>query len=264
MRNFWRMAWLSYKGLYITWQGQAYIFRVFLTPVLWVLIISLFGKFAANPRLAESYIVGMSIFSVPFVITDGILGSFSTERTYGTLSHLFVSPVNRLKIFLSRGAIHWANGIVTLAASLAAAWAILGLDFSEVNWVSAFCSILALAVASIGFALLLGNVAVASGRGGYTFQFAYGIVLILSGVVIPTSSLPPLLYEISQIIPVTNGLAAARASVAGAGLAEVGGLILAELLVGITYALVGAVLFRLVEARAKRLGNLDQVGEGGM
>ena len=262
MRTFWRMAWLSYKGLYITWHGQAYIFRVFLTPVLWVLIISLFGKFAAHPRLAESYIVGMAIFSLPFVITDGILGSFVGERTYGTLSFLFVSPVNRLKIFVSHGAVHWANGIVTLAASLAAAWAILGLDFSEVNWVSAFCSILALAAASIGFALLLGNIAVVSVRHGYTFQFAYGIVLIFSGVVIPTSSLPPVLSWVSQVIPVTHGLAATRASFAGAGLADVGGLILTELLKGITYALVGVVLFRVVEAQAKRLGNLEQVGEG--
>ena len=262
MRNLWRLAWLSYKGLYITWQGHAYIFTVFVTPILWVLIISLFGKFAAHPRLAEGYIVGMAVFSLPFVIVDGIVGAFQGERTYGTLSILFVSPVNRLKIFLSRGAIHWANGIVTLAASLVAAWAILGLDFSEVAWASALCSILALAAASTGFALLLGNITILSARRGYIFQFAYGIVLLLSGVVIPTSSLPPLLYELSQVIPVTHGLAAVRASFAGAGLADVGGLILTELLIGVTYALVGAVLFRVVEAQAKRLGNLEQVGEG--
>ena len=262
MRNFWRLAWLSYKGLYITWQGHAYIFTVFVTPILWVLIISLFGKFAAHPRLAEGYIVGMVVFALPFVIVDGIVGAFQGERAYGTLSILFVSPVNRLEFFLSRGAVHWANGIVTLAASLVAAWAILGLDFSEVAWVPAFCSILALAAASTGFALLLGNITIISARHGYTFQFAYGIVLIFSGVVIPTSSLPPVLSWVSQVIPVTHGLAAARASFAGAGLAEVGGLILTELLIGITYALVGAVLFRVVEAQAKRLGNLEQVGQG--
>ena len=85
---------------------------------------------------------------------------------------------------------------------------------------------------------------------------------MFSGVVIPTSSLPPVLSWVSQVIPVTHGLAAARASFAGAGLAEVGGLILTELLIGITYALVGAVLFRVVEAQAKRLGNLEQMGKG--
>lgn len=264
MRNFWRLAWLSYKGLYITWQGHAYVFTVFVTPILWVLIISLFGKFAANPRLAESYIVGMAVFSLPFVIVDGIVGAFQGERRYGTLGILFLSPINRLKIFLTRGGIHWGNGIATLSASLAAAWVILGLDFSEVAWVTAFLSVLALAAASTGFALFMGNITILSARRGYIFQFAYGIVLLLSGAVIPTSSLPPLLYHMSQIIPVTNGLAATRASFAGAGLPDVGGLILAELLVGITYALVGAMLFRWVEARAKRLGNLDQVGEGGM
>ena len=80
----------------------------------------------------------MAVFSLPFVIFDGIAEAFQAERNYGTLSLLFVSPVNRLKIFLSRGAVQWANGIVALAASLVAAWAILGLDFSEVAWVSAF------------------------------------------------------------------------------------------------------------------------------
>ena len=262
IRNLWRLAWLSYKGLYITWQGRDYIFRVLVTPILWVLIISLFGKFAAHPRLAEGYIIGMAVFSLPFVIFDGIAEAFQAERNYGTLSLLFVSPVNRLKIFLSRGAVQWANGIVALAASLVAAWAILGLDFSEVAWVSAFCSILVLAAASTGFALLLGNVTIVSARRGNIFLFAYGIVLIFGGVVIPTSSLPPVLYEISQVIPVTHGLAAARASFAGAGLADVGGLILTELLIGIVYALVGAVLFRVVEAQAKRLGNLEQMGGG--
>ena len=223
MTNLWRLAWLSYKGLYITWQGHAYIFTVFVTPILWVLIISLFGKFAANPRIAEGYIVGMAVFSLPFVILDGIVGAFQGERRYGTLSILFVSRVNRFKFFLTRGAVHWANGINTMAASLVAAWVILGLDFSEVAWVSAFCSVLALAAASTGFALFLGNVTIVSARRGYIFQFAYGIVLLLSGVAIPTSSLPPVVYELSQIIPVTHGLAATRASFAGASLAEIGG-----------------------------------------
>ena len=262
IRDSWRLAWLSYRALYVSWQGQAYIYRVLLSPVLWVLIISLFGKFAAHPRLAETYVVGMVFFSLPFVIADGILDAFRMERIYGTLPVLFVSRVNRLKIFLSRGAVHWANGIVALAASLAAAWVILELDFSEVNWLSAALASLALVAASTGFALLLGNIAIISAGHTYVFQFAYGIVLIFSGVVIPTSSLPPVLSGLSQVIPVTHGLAAARASFAGAGLADVGGLILTELLIGVTYALVGAVLFRVVEAQAKRLGNLEQVGEG--
>ena len=53
MRNLWRLAWLSYKGLYITWQGHAYIFTVFVTPILWVLIISLLGSLPLIPGLPK-------------------------------------------------------------------------------------------------------------------------------------------------------------------------------------------------------------------
>ena len=65
------------------------------------------------------------------------------------------------------------------------------------------------------------------------------------------------MQTVSQALPLTRTIAAARQIIAGASLAEVAPLLRAEVLIGVVYILLGYFLFRWFERQAKRRGTLD-------
>ena len=60
LRNLVLVSVLHYKGLFLSWQGSGYIARAFISPLLVVFFVSLFGKFASDPEAAQRYAIGMA------------------------------------------------------------------------------------------------------------------------------------------------------------------------------------------------------------
>ena len=261
MNNFARLAVLTYRGAFVSWQGLGYVTRIFFQPLLHVLTVVLAGKFASSPQAAEHYTIGLLAFSIIFVIAYGILEALFYDRAYGILSIMFLSPANRLMVYFGRAGIHWLNAIATFAIGLIGAWLILGLDLSAVDWASLLVTIAVMIVSSITFALLIGNVTLVLFGFVYVFQFVYGVAMLLTGAIIPVDRLPDILKVVSQVIPFTHGIVALRGSFAGAGIADIGDQLLLELAIGVGYGVVGFALFRLMEQETKRRGNLEQVSE---
>ena len=85
----------------------------------------------------------------------------------------------------------------------------------------------------------------------------YFLLLVFSGANIPLSILPASMRAVSQVLPLTRGIAAAREIVAGAGIAQVREYLLGELGIGLLYAVLGYLLFRGFEIQAKRRGTLE-------
>jgi ABC-2 type transport system permease protein len=65
------------------------------------------------------------------------------------------------------------------------------------------------------------------------------------------------MQAVSQVLPFTHGLQAVREAIDGASLAEVGGLIATEALIGAAYAVAAFFLFRWLERSAYRNATLD-------
>jgi ABC-2 type transport system permease protein len=87
----------------------------------------------------------------------------------------------------------------------------------------------------------------------------YFLLLVFSGANLPLSSLPGWMQTISWFLPLTRGIAAARAIIAGRSLPEVAPLLAGELLLGFAYIFVGYALFRWFEFEAKRRGTLEAI-----
>ena len=258
LKNLVTMSILQYKGLFISWQGSGYIARAFVSPLLVVFFVSLFGKFASDAEVAQRYAIGMAVFSMPFVIAGGLFESAAYERMSGTLSMVLVSRANRLMLYLTRCAVHWFNGIVTMAACLFCGWILIGLDFSKVDLLGAICAVAALLISSVAFGLLMSNFTTLLYNMTYVYQFMYSVCWLLTGVVIPVANLPTGLREISSFIPITHGFSAFRQSFSGAGIEVVGGEVLLEIVVGVTYAVAGFLVFRFVETMARLRGFMEE------
>jgi ABC-2 type transport system permease protein len=74
---------------------------------------------------------------------------------------------------------------------------------------------------------------------------------------IPLEALPDWMQAVSQVLPFTHGLAAVRAAIDGATLAEVGSLIGTEFVIGLAYAVAAFFLFRWLERGSYRNATLD-------
>ena len=73
----------------------------------------------------------------------------------------------------------------------------------------------------------------------------------------PLASLPGWMSAVGRCLPLTHGIAAARAVTNGRSLAAVGGLVWTELGVAAAYAIAAYLLFRVLERESRRSAVLD-------
>ena len=88
-------------------------------------------------------------------------------------------------------------------------------------------------------------------------NIVFGLLLVFCGVNVPLGELPGWMSTISEGLPLTHGIAAARKLADGQSLASVAGLIGAEALIGAIYAVLGYGLLRLMERQSRRLATLE-------
>ncbi len=258
MTNFATLAYLSYKGLFLWLNWPGYIFNVILRPGLLVLMFALLGRFAGDAEAAQAHMIGMASYSMPLILLAGILQSSFYDRAFGTLSFIFSSPGNRMAVFFTRGVMHYPNSIIAYASGVLFGWLVLDLDLSTLNWLSMIFSVLLIAWACTAFALFLGNLTVFFGEWELLMNGAFGLFIVMTGVIIPTTSLPGILGAVSQALPLTHGLVALRESFLGADIASLAGDLFPELGIGLSYAIAGFLVYLLVEAVAKRRSTLER------
>ena len=87
----------------------------------------------------------------------------------------------------------------------------------------------------------------------------YFLLLIFSGANIDLNVLPNWMQAVSNVLPLTRGIASARALIAGAKLQDILPLLVLELGIGLAYGLLGYFLFKWVEVSAKRRGTLETI-----
>jgi hypothetical protein len=90
-------------------------------------------------------------------------------------------------------------------------------------------------------------------------NFVYFSLLIFSGANIEISTLPAWMQAVSSALPLTRGIASARALAAGAPFGEISPLLFSELGIGLIYGMFGYLLFAWFEYQAKQRGTLETV-----
>jgi ABC-2 type transport system permease protein len=115
--------------------------------------------------------------------------------------------------------------------------------------VTAFCC--------TGLGLVNAALALRVRENAVTSNILFGLLLIFCGVNVPLSTLPQWMNTVSQGLPLTHGIEAARRLADGASFGSVSGLALTELLIGCAYAVCGYVLLRVLETESRRRGSLE-------
>jgi ABC-2 type transport system permease protein len=257
MRLFTTTAYYSFRALFQWLEPIPYlVFRVTF-PLAQLAFFALIGAYGGSQPLSF-YLVGNAIGTAT-ATAFGVSQAVGDERQQGTLSYLLAAPAPRVPIFFGRAALHVADGMLNMVAALAIAVLAFGLRVPAEGIVGVICAMLVATLAICGVGLLLGALAYIVLDTALLANFAMFIILLLSGANVPLDELPGVVAAISQGIPLTRSVAAARLYVGGASFDAGLGLLLGDLALGAVYGIAGFVVFNWLETRARREGRLEGV-----
>lgn len=259
LRLFWESCLLSYVALFHWFRPVTYVASKIASPLTQILFFTFLGTFGSSSQDPSFYVIGNA---VQLAAVNGIYGvtmAIGGDRWNGTLGYLFGTPANRLVLFLGRAFIHVIDGALGVAIGLMWGAVLLGVDYSHTNMGALALTILVTTFSTSGLGLLMGCLSLMTANVMFVNNTVYFSLLIFSGANIPIVSMPAWMQAISAGLPLTRGIAAARALIAGSPPADVAPLLVGELLVGTAYALLGYVLFRWVEYQAKSRGTLETI-----
>jgi ABC-2 type transport system permease protein len=257
LRLFFQGALFSYVALFSWLRPMTYLASKVIMPLAQILFFTFLGMYATSPANASFYVIGNAVQIAAVSGIFGVTMSVGGERWAGTLIYLFGAPANRLAMFVGRAFFHVIDGILGVFIGLAWGVLLLGLDLSHTDGWGLLLAVLITTFSTSGLGLLLGCVSLVSLDTMFVNNSAYFLLLVFSGANIPLANLPAWMQAISWGLPLTRGIAAARALIAGSPLAEVAPLLVGEALLGVGYIFLGYVLFRWFEFYARRRGTLE-------
>jgi len=256
-RLFFSSAYFSYIALFRWFRPATYVASKVVMPLAQILFFTLLGIYAQGRESASFFVIGNALQLAAINGTYGVTMSVGGERWAGTMGYLFGAPASRMLIFVGRAFMHVIDGMLGVVLGLTWGVLLLGVDLSHTNMGALALTILITAASTAGMGLLLGCLSLVTRNIMFINNTVYFLMLALCGTNVPVSSLPGWVQRISNILPLTRGIASARQLVDGASLTSVGHLLGREVLVGFAYAVAGYLLFRQFEIQAKRRGTLE-------
>lgn len=257
MRLFAVNALYSYKALFRWQTPEAYLLQKMLFPLVQLAFFALIGQFGGSQPIAF-YLIGNCI-AVAFRPMFSITTAIADERSGGTLPYLIASPANRILLFFGRATFHVIDGMFDIVVAFIFAIFVFGLRLPESAWPGMLTAVFVASLAACGLGFFLGAVAYVVLDAVFLANLVMFALLLLTGANIPLAELPDPVRVLGEALPLTHTIAAARAYAAGADLGFGLPLLMADVILGIVWALGGFALFSFLELQARRKGTLEAV-----
>jgi len=247
---------LSYRALFNWMRPFVYVPTMLGSPLFQILFFAYIGR-ASGVESDAFFVVGNAVQVSAMAGIFGVAMTVGGERWTQTLSLVLVSPANRFALFLGRALPLIVNGFILSSFGFVVGLALLDFEL-EPSVVPALAACVLVTTASCtAFGFIIGSVGLYAREIFVAANLAYIGLLLFCGVNVPLDELPAWMRAISEVLPLTHGIEAARLVAAGASLGSVDGLILREFLAGAGYALAAYALFRSFEAAGRRTASFD-------
>jgi ABC-2 type transport system permease protein len=258
VRVFFIGGYIPYKALFNWMRPSYYIPTMLGAPLFQVLFFAYIGRYA---ELEDDsfFVVGNAVQLSAMAGIYGMAMTIGGERWTATLSPLLATPANRLAVFLGRSLPLIANGIFTSAFAFAIGWWLLDFSLGAGQIPALAVVVVVSATACTCFGLMIGAIGLRARDVFFLANLAVFSLLVVCGANVPLDALPGWLETISRGVPLTHGILAAREVAGGASLADVGGLVWREALIGAVYAALAYSLLRFFEADGRRRATLETI-----
>ena len=247
----WEVVWLIYSlvnSLAVTYIGAG--------------MEKISGQPLDTQYLITYLLVGTLIWQYLSVIFYAISEMIAWERWEGTIEYTFMAPVSRPTHLIGTTLFAIGYGIVRTLVILAIVAAFFRLDLGGANLIGAILMLLAGSVSFVGLGILAAVLPLLyPERGAQMTNAVAALLLLISGVYYPVSTLPGWLQTVAAASPATYVIEGLRACLLRgeptASLLPTIGLLLG---IGVIVIIIGLFIFRHVEAYAKRTGRLKRSG----
>jgi ABC-2 type transport system permease protein len=181
---------------------------------------------------------------------------FSTERTYGTLELIYMTPANRLA-FIMGNAVASLFESIWLFVVFAMGVFILNAPGFKVDIGCAVVGILLLIVLSMLWGMLLNALFLFSRDSAFLFTVLEEPMEIFAGIKVPAVVFPLWAKAVGAVFPLTYiAEMLRRIFIRGDGFMEIRGFILISILIGFIMLYVTILCLKLGEKHAKKTGNM--------
>ncbi len=259
LRLFWQGTVLSYRALFAWLRPVTYMASKIIMPLAQMFFFVFLGSFASGGKKSDFYVIGNAIQIASVSGIFGVTMSVGGDRDAGTLPYLFATPSNRFVIFFGRAFMHVIDGFIGVVIAFTWGVLLMGLDLSHTDLSALALTIIITTFSTCGLGLLMGCLSLLTANVMFVNNFVYFALLIFSGANVEITSLPVWMQAVSNVLPLTRGIASARALAAGASLSDVAPMLLSEIGIGLLYGLLGYFMFAWFEVQAKQRGTLETV-----
>jgi ABC-2 type transport system permease protein len=246
----------AYRGL-INWLSPwIFIPSLVVSPIFQILLFVYIGR-SAGVQSDEFFVIGNAVqyASIPclFSMTHAIAG----ERNQQTLAYILVSPAGRLPLFLGRALPVVLNAWVVSVFSLLVTGLLVGIDVPSSAWPAIALVILIASFSCTGLGLVCAAIGLRVRETAVLNNVIFGLLLVFTGANVPIDEFPGWMQAISNSVPLTHGIEAARDVAEGASLGDVSGLIATEFAIGVVYTVVGYQALLVMEYASRRRASIQ-------
>jgi len=246
----------SYRALF-NWLSPWILIPAFLfTPLFQILLFVYIGRDAGVGN-DSFFLIGNSVVNAAVPCLFAMGSTIGGERYAGTLPLLISSPAKRLPLFLGRALPAVANGFLVAVFALIAGALALQVDIPVSTWGGLALAIAVSSVSCTGLGLLGAAIALRVRETAVMSNILFGLIVVFAGVNVPVEAMPAWMETVASGLPLTNGIQASHLLAAGGSVGDIGGSLIAELIVGGVYALLGISLLRWLEWESRREATLD-------
>ncbi|MBK3569766.1 MULTISPECIES: ABC transporter permease [unclassified Streptomyces] len=246
---------LAYRALFNWATPPLFIGTLLAEPVTQLVFFVYLGRQlgVADDRF---FIIGNAVLAASKAGVYGGTMAVGNERRFGTLGNILLSPRSRTVLFLGRALPYAANGVFVALFTLAAGTALFGLDVSLSALPGILAAVLLAALSCAFLGLTLGALGLRLVDIWMVSNIAYALLLILTGVNVPSTALPFWLRTLGRFVPVTHAAEAARAATSGGAVV---GPLAAEAALCLGFAALAALLLRVFERAGRASGALETI-----
>ncbi len=283
LRTFRVAAWLGWQ-IEGNWADPLvfFIFTVLRPMASALIVVVMYNVIAGGKRsdFFEYLFISNAFFVLVIQVMAGLSWTIIDDReNYKMLKYIYTSPARKFAYLIGRAVAKVLIGLLTTLLLLATGVFFLGvhIDLSRVQWgwLALYFPLGMLILSGLGI-VLAGISLVIARNAGFIGEVVAGMLLLFSGAYFPPDILPPVLKEVSLVMPTTYWLESMRRALTGgvltvntaSGSVPISPTLAAPdnvqlMLVLAGYALVSVVgsyfFYQWIEHQAKERGMIDRV-----